>query len=356
MAGAGSGRSVRRRRTAWWVVLPLLAIASLLAACGGEAAPAPAPPETAPAPVDPAAPGPYAVGVARLTFQRTSTTTGAPRPLETVVWYPAGQGGRWDAALAGSEEAPVAPGGPFPVVIFSHGSGGNPLQSTFFTAHLAGHGFVVAAVPHPGNTTSDCFPCSDPAALLDSALNRPDDVSFVLDRLLEESARPGGVLQGAVDGDRAAVAGHSFGGYTALTVLARDARFRAGVAMAPPEVGGVRAAAGTVRSPVLIMGGELDTTTPIQQQRTLFDARPEGATRFLLVFPRGGHSAYANICRPAVSGCGPDDLPQEDAHRLVNRYATAFLKTYVAGEEGYGEVLAQTGEVEGGAARLEAAP
>jgi predicted dienelactone hydrolase len=253
-------------------------------------------------------------------------------------------------------DAPLAVGGPFPVVVFSHGSGGNPLQSTFFTAHLASHGFVVAAVPHPGNTTADCFPCTDEAALLDSALNRPDDVSFVLDQLLQESARPGGVLHGAVDGSRAAVAGHSFGGYTALTVLARDARFKAAVAMAPPDVGNVRAAAASVRAPVLIMGGEQDTTTPIRQQRGLFEARPADAPRYFLIFPRGGHFAYAGVCPRTIPGCGPDSLPQEDAHRLIDLYATAFLKTYVSGEVGYEAVLKEAGEVAGGSARLEVAP
>ena len=40
----------------------------------------------------------FPVGVTTLTFTKTSVTTGAPRPLATVVWYPA-------AARTGSPEA-----------------------------------------------------------------------------------------------------------------------------------------------------------------------------------------------------------------------------------------------------------
>jgi hypothetical protein len=51
---------------------------------------------------------------------------------------------------------PATDGGPFPLVLFSHGSVGYRLQSTFLTTHLASGGFVVASVraslskPHRG--------------------------------------------------------------------------------------------------------------------------------------------------------------------------------------------------------------
>ena len=43
--------------------------------------------------------------------------------------------------------------GTFPLVVFSHGYGGERRQSTFFCTHLASHGYVIAAMDHVGNTT-----------------------------------------------------------------------------------------------------------------------------------------------------------------------------------------------------------
>ena len=40
----------------------------------------------------------------------------------------------------------------FPVVIFSHGKGGLRQQSTFYTAVLASHGYVVVSPDHEGDT------------------------------------------------------------------------------------------------------------------------------------------------------------------------------------------------------------
>ena len=39
--------------------------------------------------IDPSGPGPYAVGTAQRTFTKPSETTGAPRVLDTLIWFPA---------------------------------------------------------------------------------------------------------------------------------------------------------------------------------------------------------------------------------------------------------------------------
>ena len=48
-------------------------------------------------------------------------------------------------------------GGPYPLVLFSHGFAGYRLQSTFLTTHLASWGFVVAAVEHPYRNLTAVF-------------------------------------------------------------------------------------------------------------------------------------------------------------------------------------------------------
>src|SRR5262245_63994306 len=93
------------------------------------------------------APGPYAVGVRSLTLVDSTRPTpphnglpGLPsRTLPTQVWYPA-------AGTAGAEpvpQAPLAPGGPFPLVLNSHGFGEFNFGEAYFAIELARRGFVV---------------------------------------------------------------------------------------------------------------------------------------------------------------------------------------------------------------------
>ncbi len=94
------------------------------------------------------------------------------RTLPVDVWYPATEQHQGeDLADATRDHYQVIPGmpevtqdavrdaiaeaGPFPLIVFSHGFGGDKRQSTFFCTHLASHGFAVAAMDHVGNTTAD---------------------------------------------------------------------------------------------------------------------------------------------------------------------------------------------------------
>ena len=119
-------------------------------------------------------------------------------------------------------------GPPFPLIIFSHGTGASATEYSFFLKHLASHGFVVAGPDH-----EDCRGrCTDQDHAVEIA-NRPSDVSMVLDQLLSQSDGDHPLFHNLIDSGHVAVAGESYGGWTALTVLERDSRFRAGLAMNP---------------------------------------------------------------------------------------------------------------------------
>jgi hypothetical protein len=62
---------------------------------------------------------------------------------------------------------------------------------------------------------------------------------------------------------------------------------------------------------------------------------------FLVVFPTGGHGTYSDDCSVAVkqNGCALENIDQEQAHRYISFYATAFFKTYVAGDSTYAAFL-----------------
>jgi predicted dienelactone hydrolase len=262
-----------------------------------------------------------------------------------VIWYPAAELARAlavDEQLRGVSGAPPAAGGPFPVVVFSHGADSSPVQSTFLTSHLASHGFVVAAPTHPGTTIDDCLGCGTPerqqAMLQDSAANRPREVSAILDMLAAMHADSRSIFAGMLATDRAGVMGHSWGGYTAVMAAYTDPRFRAAVAMAPVVNDALEQAAAHLRTPVLVMGSRLDNVTPYDAQARLFARVPEGTPRFLLSFPLGGHTAYSERCPPAMPGCRPGELA-ENAHPLVSGYAVAFLRVYLLNDTRYAGIL-----------------
>ena len=74
--------------------------------------------------LDPRQRGPYGVGARVVHMVKDSVAMpGTPRALDTVVWYPSTATAPLDANYAAVLDAPLDPsGGPYPVLMFSHGS------------------------------------------------------------------------------------------------------------------------------------------------------------------------------------------------------------------------------------------
>ena len=301
---------------------------------------------------DPGALGPYPIGVSEFNFERASSTTGEPRVLDTFVWYPADSGAKEsaiDEALgAVRDAAPAQDGAPFPIIVWSHGAGGaSPFAPTYFAPYLASQGFVVVAPSHPGNLSADCFAPGQSGCtaegMADSYANRPDDLTFALDSMLKLNEDSSSPFYHLLDGSRVGVAGHSFGGTDTVREATTNngAPFKAALAMAPC-VGAVVPPPEKVDMPLMMLGGDLDTRCPVPDIQTFYDGISSSLPHFLLVFPRGGHGAYGDDCAIAVkqNGCTVDNISQEEAHRFIDFYATAFFKTYVAGETDYAAFLA----------------
>jgi predicted dienelactone hydrolase len=319
-----------RAKSAFLLAIALFAIA--IAACGGGGAATSSTPSPA-ALRDPAERGPYVVGLTKMTFERPSTIDGSPRSLETWIWYPSAATNPADGAAI-TDAAPESQGGPFPVVIFSHGSGGQPNFYTYFTEHLASWGFVVVAPPHPGNTSADCSSCTG-ASIITSARERPGDIDLVLDRVAAIHADTSQPLGRIIDPSRIAIAGHSFGGWTAV-FTATDPRFSAVVAMAPALPETLIARASGITAPILLLSGAKDEIVPPESVAKLGAALPPATTTYVS-FPEGRHNTFLDRCL----GCGAGALAEQRGHDLVNRYATAFLETYVIKDARYAHYLAE---------------
>ncbi|EKV02314.1 putative dienelactone hydrolase [Leptolyngbya sp. PCC 7375] len=113
-----------------------------------------------------------------------------------------------------------------PLVVLSHGFAADRHFLTYVGEHLASYGFTVVAVEHVGsnvealsNTPLDPAAVEEPSRILPASefLDRPRDVSYVLDRLdWMEQVSP--MLEGKFDTERVVLIGHSLGGYTGFAL------------------------------------------------------------------------------------------------------------------------------------------
>jgi predicted dienelactone hydrolase len=319
----------------------------------------------------PDAPGRYAAGLSTVEMVDPAR---ADRTLTVDIWYPADR--RSDAPTAavdlvfaqfplpGVQASPEAARGSFPLVVFSHGNGGVRFQSWFLMQALASHGFVVASPDHAGNTALDAIAgTSDPIAV--AAANRPRDISFVVDQMLAHDRDPADALHRRIDERHIAVAGHSFGGFTALATAGGsldyqpDPRIDAIVPIAPATFGFTDQQLASIDVPTLLMGGTSDTVVPIEpgivRAWDLISGRPEYRVDLLAA----GHNSFTNVCdirdayvaagvgqpilgfveAQAEDGCAPELLPIDEAHRVTDLYVVAFLTKELKGSSRYGRYL-----------------
>lgn len=135
--------------------------------------------------------------------------------VTAVMWYPSTAGGEVEisaenAVFYGVETRRngTLTGATMPVVLMSHGLGGNFRSLAWLSAGLAARGAVVVNMDHPNSTTFDF----DMLKGLDH-WTRAWDMSRALDQVLADPD-----LAGRIDETRIMAAGFSYGGWTALSL------------------------------------------------------------------------------------------------------------------------------------------
>jgi predicted dienelactone hydrolase len=262
---------------------------------------------------------------------------------------------------------PVVDGLRHPLIVFSHGAGGNGSVYAWFGEYLAAHGYIVAMVYHYRANTYD----SSALYVRNRIWQRPRDISLDISHLLEDKQ-----WGPRINPDQIGVAGHSQGGFTALWIggaevnpdlfLAyqrgwknnemvpayvreqmsidakpalgvRDTRVKAVFAMAPGDIQGFGMDAPGLRRtavPAYIMVGAGDTTTPPK-------ANAEFAAKYI---PHGqldvlsgpvNHEIFGNEC----DQIGRDNYPEAcvdaagvnraEIHEYIGAAAVRFFDSHL---------------------------
>lgn len=288
---------------------------------------------------DPFVRGRFPVGVQ--TIRALDTERNRLFPCE--IWYPAtSQYSGQDIAPGTQDVYTVSPSdklhsqmavrnagaepGTYPLIIFSHPSGGNRWASTFLCTHLSSHGYVVAALDHSEvvavelarrNGETDEQKTARVAAWI---ANRVPDIHFLLDHLLNSFRDPDIKL----DPSQIGIVGHSFGGWTALAATEADSRIRAVVALAPAGSSnpkpGIMSAKLTFNwgrdVPALYLVAENDVSLPLSGMYELFGRTP--ATKQMVILRKADHLHFM------------DNV--EEAHEAVRNMAFTGELTWILKE------------------------
>ncbi|BBD69337.1 hypothetical protein NIES4072_33370 [Nostoc commune NIES-4072] len=112
-----------------------------------------------------------------------------------------------------------------PLIVLSHGFTSVRTDLYYLAEHLASHGYVVAALEHPGSNQANTNSALQGKTSLmkpEEFLDRPRDISFMLDELEKLNQTANHPLQGKLATNNAMVIGHSFGGGTALEIAGAE--------------------------------------------------------------------------------------------------------------------------------------
>ena len=202
-----------------------------------------------------------------------------------------------------------------PLVVFSHGIGGSRRGYRYLGEHWSSNGIASLHLQHVGSDRQIWF--GNPLGLLgrvqdaaqeSEAIERPRDLSFALDTLLQ------GALGERIDMKRIVAAGHSYGATTTLlaagarvqregrTVALHDERVRAAIVLSAPPFygeGDMARILGTVQLPTLHVTATGDVIripgywSDAADRIAVFDA-VGSKHKALAMFEGGSHSMFTD--------------------------------------------------------------
>jgi predicted dienelactone hydrolase len=295
------------------------------------------------------------------------------RPLVTEIWYPIEKDipaeptqGLWlrcaearDAPLKTCQEK-------YPLIVMSHGNGGDRMNNAWLAEILAANGYIVASMDHHGNTWNN--------KIADSFVkiwDRPIDVSFVVDQLLMHEH-----FGAVIDCRKIGFIGYSLGGHTGIwiaggtvtrlnkeeiqtipvdqlpetineelidsidfspaTASYRDRRISAVFLMAPAlgylfDLGSLQA----ISIPVHIVASEGDKITPVENSANILASKIKQAA-FTLIPGNANHYVFLNevskggkLVLDKQLAFDPPNVNRAEIHEEIGQSAVDFFNHYL---------------------------
>ena len=283
--------------------------------------------------------------------------------------------GNWPLIVSGAitshvkDAAPVAKNPKrFPVVFFSHGSGGTSFESTSLIEDLVSHGYVVVAIEHTYTAIAVAFSNgkivlqdTGPAGLtpqqrfqrmMEQAAagisEGAADIRFVLNKLTELNSADAQhfLLAGRLDLNSVAAMGHSAGGAFVARACQLDERFKACVdldgTMVPVAALPEYPDGKTMQQPLLLleayrpesrMGGtHAQIEDYFKKKEAQLQSCPAGSYDVVLKSPGMYHGSFSDY--PLLAAAGDANATAVALHNLhlTQIFTRAFLDKYLKHE------------------------
>jgi dienelactone hydrolase len=236
-------------------------------------------------------------------------------------------------------DPPGSKTGPYPIVLFSHGYGGERLYYSNLLVGIASWGYVVVSADYleRGLAAQVLGVKTSPTPAMDSSI-----MMSSLDAVESASGTASSVLHGTADPTRVAALGHSAGGQTAFDAL-NSPKVSTAIGWAPE--GPVGTPSG---KPIMIIRATGDTairTPQIKHEYAAFNG-PKSLVQVI----GEGHNTYTDICagirngggligyavanhfvtpqlaQLGINGCQKSDVPPQRFWPIVQYYTVFQLK------------------------------
>ncbi|NJR18953.1 MAG: alpha/beta hydrolase [Calothrix sp. CSU_2_0] len=272
---------------------------------------------------------------------------------------------------------------PFPLIVISHGVAEDRNTFAYVAQHLATYGFAVAVLEHPGSDATKIQQyfsglSSPPEA--QELINRPLDIKFLLDEL-QSNKKLYANFQGLLNLQEVGVIGHSYGGYTALTLAGanfdiesirrncnpnkslnlsvflqcranellqkrvkiptlQDSRIKAVMAMNPlSSIVLGKQGLSKIQVPVMLIGGSQDIITPAIPEQVNPFTWLQTKNKYLAIIDNATHFSTAEALNNSQGVLPvPKELVGPDpaiAQTYVKSLSVAFFQTHLLNQQQY---------------------
>jgi len=267
-------------------------------------------------------------------------------------------------------------GGPYPVVLISHGAGGNWDTHYAQANQLASHGYAVLCLEHTGSNTERLksgirlfHNLKEMIHDSNEVLGRPKDMSFAMDQATEWN-RNHPKLKGRLDLSKVSAMGHSFGAFTVMAISGMkpaldwiepavppgkglgpdvfDNRLKCGIALSPQAPGDpffLKESYSSLRVPLLGISGTNDkqqSGDPPIARYDSFSLWPEMSGKNLFVWlANASHLDFTDSTGGAEHG--RESSNRADVQTVVRAASLLFFNGCLKGDRSSEKVLTTEG-------------